>query len=298
MNFLDYIKYRFSNILKYNRSLIGSSALINARKNYHTIKNIRQAELKVFSQYGEDGIIDYILSKLNINAKISFVEIGTGDYEEANTRYLCETRPCQGYLIDLDKKINFITKRNFYWQNDLKIINKKISVENINNLLPKKYLEDLDLFSLDIDGLDYWILDTLDLSSTKIVILEYNSIFGHDKEVTVPNIQNFDRSNYSKFYFGASLKALINIMKAKNFYFIGANKACCNAFFINFKYQNLFSNIMVDDLSIYTDFSFREIIPNSNKIFNYKKFAIQQILNLELFDLNQKKIRKISDLYK
>ena len=51
MIFFDYIKYRFSNILKYNRSLIGSGALINARKTYDRIKNIRQTELKIFSQY-------------------------------------------------------------------------------------------------------------------------------------------------------------------------------------------------------------------------------------------------------
>ena len=97
---INYLKYRIKNLLNFNKRQLGEIQIELSKKNYEKIKNIRDAELKIFSQYGEDGIINYLLTKLNLNNKIQFVEIGTGDYEEANTRFLCESRVCKGLLID------------------------------------------------------------------------------------------------------------------------------------------------------------------------------------------------------
>ena len=68
---------------------------------------------------------------------LRFVEIGTGDYEEANTRFIVETKPSTGLLIDYCKELKFVKQRNFYWQNQLYIENRKISPENINLILEK-----------------------------------------------------------------------------------------------------------------------------------------------------------------
>ena len=53
----------------------------------------------------------------------------------------------------------------------------------------------LDLFSLDIDGIDYWILEKMPQNFSKIAVLEYNPLFGAELEITVPNIDNFSRTN-------------------------------------------------------------------------------------------------------
>ena len=92
----------------------------------------------------------------------------------------------------------------------------------------------LDLFSLDIDGIDYWVMKELPDNLSKIIITEYNAIFGANFEVTVPNINNFDRTkyHYSNLCYGMSLRAIINLMKSKNYIFVGANKACNNAFLL------------------------------------------------------------------
>ena len=77
------------------------------------------------------------------------------DYEESNTRFLVETRPCTGLLIDVNTQINFIKKRNFYWKNDLYICTKKINPENICEILDEyDFTKKSDIFSIDIDGLD------------------------------------------------------------------------------------------------------------------------------------------------
>ena len=75
----------------------------------------------------------------------------------------------------------------------------------------------LDLFSLDIDGIDYWVMKELPDNLSKIIITEYNAIFGANFEVTVPNINNFDRTkyHYSNLCYGMSLRAIINLMKSK-----------------------------------------------------------------------------------
>ena len=66
---------------------IGSSHLALMRQNYQNIKNLDELDFKIYSQGGEDGIIDYLMHSLNIK-KPKFVELGTGDYWESNTRFL------------------------------------------------------------------------------------------------------------------------------------------------------------------------------------------------------------------
>ena len=56
----------------------------------------------------------------------------------------------------------------------------------------------------------------------------------------VPNLENFDKNeyHYSQLCFGASLRAIINLMKTKDFTFIGCNEIN-NAFFLNNDFKSL-----------------------------------------------------------
>ena len=179
----NYLIYKLSNILKHNRALIGNSYLKTARLNYDQISNLRSTEYKVFSQYGEDGIIDFILYMIGIENEISFIEIGVQSYEEANTRFLAETKKSRGLLIDLDDQINFVKQRNFYWQNDIYVANTEVTSKNINSILEKfNFINSFDFLSIDIDGLDYWVLKEIDISKSKLIVAEYNPIFGYEKK--------------------------------------------------------------------------------------------------------------------
>ena len=104
----------------------------------------------------------------------------------------------------------------------MNIIEKNINSENIEDIIKnKKIFSNLDLLSLDIDGIDYWVLEKLPKNFSKIAVLEFNPIFGSKFKVTVPNIKNFNRNNYhySNLCFGMSLVALVELMKKRIFIF-------------------------------------------------------------------------------
>ena len=97
----------------------------------------------------------------------------------------------------------------------------------------------MDIFSLDVDGIDYWLVEKISNNFSKIFISEYNAVFGDKFDISVPNISNFNRSNYhySTLCYGMSLRALIRIMKLKGYYFVGTNSLRNNAFFVNNEYS-------------------------------------------------------------
>ena len=76
------------------------------------------------------------------------------------------------------------------------------------------------------------------------LLKEYNAVFGENLEISVPNIDNFNRTNYhySNLCFGASLKAIVKLMKTKNYVFIGTNLTRVNAFLL----KNQLSKLNID----------------------------------------------------
>ena len=76
----------------------GQNILEIKRQRYKDYVSINQAEVKIFSQFGEDGIIDYLISKLELDF-VRFVEVGTSDYSESNTRFLYQNGNSEGLII-------------------------------------------------------------------------------------------------------------------------------------------------------------------------------------------------------
>jgi len=285
---------------------IGSSHFGLASKNYKDIKNINQVEYKVFSQNGEDGIIDFLLNQLNIqNPK--FLEIGVGNYKESNTRYIFMKNPTKGMIIDNVKNLKQEVSKNVkLWKGDLKIIEETVTSDNIFNILKiNNFQNNLDLFSLDIDGIDYWVMKELPDNLSKIVITEYNATFGANLEVTVPNINNFNRTkyHYSNLCYGMSLRAIINLMSSKNYTFVGANKACNNAFFINKSEVNKLNIDLPDtnNLEKYTQSNILESRSNSGSLtFLSDNKKLEEISECEIINLSDglEKRCLIKDLFR
>ena len=73
--------------------------------------NLDQYEAKAFSQFGEDGISKYIFDKIK-NDNYYFVEIGTQDGSECNTRYLRENLNWQGIQFDAKYENSLINLKN------------------------------------------------------------------------------------------------------------------------------------------------------------------------------------------
>ena len=288
------------------KALLGKNILINKRKNYSNIENINSTEEKIFSQNGEDGIIDYLLETLNIQDP-KFIEIGVEDYIESNTRLLYHIRNSNGLIIDSNIDEDQLSNNLDLWKGRIKVIKELISPNNINEIImDNNFDKNLDLFSIDIDGLDYWVIKELPANFSKICIAEYNPLFGSELEITVPNINNFDRTkyHYSNLCWGMSLKALIAVMNEKNFVFLGTNNLKNNAFFINEELKDSFKKIILNrDLNFdnYIDHKFRESRDRDGKLSylsrdeQIKKIANCYVVNVKK-NINEK--IKLSNLLK
>jgi len=105
---------------------IGKVQISLNRNRYDEVEDLIETEAKIFSQNGEDGIIDYLIHKLNVDNK-NFVEIGVGNYRESNTRFLYNRYHSKGLIIDyIDDMKNKVKKHVNFWKGDLRICKQKI----------------------------------------------------------------------------------------------------------------------------------------------------------------------------
>ena len=193
------------------------------------------AEFRTYSQFGEDGIIQFLVQRVPIEHDV-FVEFGVGDYREANTRFLLEHDNWRGLVIDGGTAhLEFLHSSELLWRHDLEARSEWVDRENIDSILRECGVEgDIGLLSIDLDGVDYWVLEAIEAVSPRIIIAEYNSTFGPDAAVTVPYDPRFIRADahWSGMYWGASLAALTRLAERKGYALVGGNAAGFNAFFV------------------------------------------------------------------
>lgn len=196
---------------------------------------IRDAEFQVFSQWGEDGIIQHLIRHVPIGRK-AFVEFGVEGYDEANTRFLLLKDDWAGLVMDGDPgQIAKIRTSRAYWLHDLKAETAFVTRQNINDLLRRHGMAgEIGLLSIDIDGVDWHIWEAIDAASPGIVVVEYNHLFGPTRAVTVPYRPDFDRTkaHHSICYYGSSLAAWQKLADRKGYDLVGCGSAGLNAFFV------------------------------------------------------------------
>ncbi|MGZ6315219.1 MAG: hypothetical protein ACXWNI_06290 [Candidatus Limnocylindrales bacterium] len=210
------------------------------RRESRTVKSgryesISDAEFRVFSQFGEDGIVQYLIGKVPIENDV-FIEFGVEDYSESNTRFLLCNDNWRGLILDGGTShIDFIRSRDLGWRHTIDARSIFITRDNINKTIAGAGISgDIGILSIDIDGNDYWVLEAIDVVSPRILIAEYNSTFGPDATVSVPYDPEFHRTaaHHSNLYFGASLAALCLAAGRKGLAFVGSTSAGNNAFFV------------------------------------------------------------------
>lgn len=208
------------------------SEIVSSKKR---IDSLNEVEFKIFSEWGDDGIIQWLIGNLEIPNK-TFVEFGVEDYRESNTRFLMMNNNWSGLVMDGSKlNIAKITNSEYFWRYSLLAKNVFVDADNINGLLSSSGLNrEVGVLHIDLDGNDYWIWKEIEVISPILVILEYNSVFGSDRSITVPYDKNFNRTNYhhGNLYFGASLRALHYLSEIKGYSFIGCNSAGNNSYFV------------------------------------------------------------------
>ena len=203
-------------------------------------------EHQTFSQNGEDGIISEIFNRLGI-LKGEFIEIGTGDGSENNTRLLLELG-WKGTWIDGNPKciktINndlgrYISSKNL----DVRL--NIVDPVNVNSILKEYNISpDIDLLSLDLDLTTHLVWEALSYITPKVLVIEYNGFFPKNTlwQANFKANESWDGS----INMGASLSRIINISEDKNYKFIGTELSGTNAFFIHKSLENHFSDFLND----------------------------------------------------
>ena len=221
----------------YYRSLLGTGRL----------PTLDEVGFKVLSQADEDGILLYIFllyifALIGAPTKTS-VELCAGSGIECNTSNLFIHHGWSGLLIDGDRQM-VRDGQDFYRRNrhtcvyPPTFVHSWITRDNVNQVLVDSgFAGEIDLLSLDMDGVDYWIWDAMTEIRPRVVVLEYQDILGPDRAVTVPYADDFnawvhpttrDMPNFC----GASLSAFVKLGRRKGYRLVGCNRYGYNAFFV------------------------------------------------------------------
>lgn len=209
--------------------------LANTFRKDHILESINEAEFKVFSQFGDDGIIQYLIKYLDISDSY-FIEFGVENYSESLTRFLLINNNWSGLIMDGSvENIEYIKRDYIYTLHQLTAIHAFVDAENINSILQSEKLpSQIGLLHIDIDGNDYWVWKSINVIRPIIVVIEYNSVLGNERAITVPYKPDFRRTiaHYSNLYYGASLVALCILADKKGYNFIGCSSSGNNAYFV------------------------------------------------------------------
>lgn len=199
---------------------------------YQNPKKLNRYEYQVFSQNGEDGIIEEIFKRIGTKNKF-FVEFGAANGLWNNTSNLL-VKNWQGLWIEGDKKCIGEIKTKFGSLIEAKKLTIKqefVTPENVEKLFKASRLpQDFDLLSIDIDGNDYWVWQAIKTFKPRVITIEYNSLFRPEtKWVMKHNPKHI--WNYT-CYAGASLKSLEILGEQKGYKLVGCDFLGVNAFFV------------------------------------------------------------------
>jgi hypothetical protein len=199
------------------------------------LDTLADAEFRVFSQWGEDGIIEWLVQNIP-DVPTSLVEFGVQTFREANTRFLVQNRNWRALVMDGDASYgDALRMSSFYWMHDVTFVAAFITADNITKLIHGNgFGGKIGILSIDIDGNDYWVWDAIEGVNAALIICECNPIFGDVHPVTIPYAQDFTRfeGHHSGLYFGASIEALKTLGARKGYQFLGTNSNGINAFFV------------------------------------------------------------------
>lgn len=235
VQFLGRLKYLLDRET-HDQKLLALGTLLSNQQWSMQSSNINDYEFKIFSEWGDDGIIQYLIKHVPIQNK-TFIEFGVENYLESNTRFLMMNNNWSGFVMDgSEQNMKSLKNRSWFFRYDLRCRSAWIDKDNINDLLKDSKFSNLGLLHIDLDGNDYFILEAIDFSvfNPAILIMEYNSVFGNQRAITVPYQRDFQRTSkhYSNLYFGASLAALNFVAEKKGYSLIGCNLAGNNGYFL------------------------------------------------------------------
>jgi len=204
-------------------------------KQMHTQADLGSFKKNIYSQFGEDGVIEEILKRISSSASTNgwCVEFGAWDgIHLSNTCNLIRNKNYKAVLIEGDKDKHEQLKTNIP-QDDVWKFCRFVTFEGedtLDGILSTTPIpEDFDFLSIDIDGCDYYIFDSLTQYRPKIICIEFNP--------TIPNEVEFVQPKDFRTKQGASAKSIIKLGNKKNYSLVAVTE--CNVFMVRKDYQEI-----------------------------------------------------------
>jgi hypothetical protein len=224
---------RIASIDKQNQILLGLryAELLRSRA---PLPALIDTEFSSFSQNGEDGVLLYILSLIGMGGR-RCVEICAADGIQCNSANLIINHGFSALLIDgRERKVQ--EGREFYAEcpetdgRPPTFVHSWVTRQNVVALVEEHgFAGEIDVLSLDLDGVDFWIWEALNCVKPRVVVVEYHAGWWPEDAVSVPYADNFQRDGR---YRGASLAAFVGLARRKGYRLVGAERRQLNAFFV------------------------------------------------------------------
>lgn len=213
--------------------------------------DLASAEKKVFSQFGEDGVIEKIFEIIEPTSKF-VVEFGALDgVTGCNARNLIVNRGWSAFLIEGNAGAAGMMKQAYKDNPKVKALEAWVFPGNIEVLFEDNDVpEDLDLLVIDIDSNDYYVWKAIHDFRPKVVLLEANPHFPPPEKgvIKFDPMYHFDGS----YYYGASAQSLYELAKKKGYELVHHVSGGNNLFFVR---EDYFDRFGIEDNSpekIYT----------------------------------------------
>lgn len=142
--------------------------------------NLAPLKKNIYSQNGEDGVLEELLSKLNIQNGFA-VEFGAWDgILYSNTFHLIRAKRWKGLYIEGDEeRFQDLKKNEMVQAGAIKAVNAFIQPQGPHSLeailTAHSVSKDFDILSIDIDGIDLYVWRSLESFKPKVVVIEINS---------------------------------------------------------------------------------------------------------------------------
>ena len=192
-------------------------------------QGLEARRFRLRSQNEEDGIVLALFEEAGVVTR-RFVEIGSGG-SGGNSAVLAYELGWSGLMVDASNAAVRAATQTFGFNRGVTVLKKRVSPATVNRLLEKTgFAGEVDFMSIDIDSIDYWLLDAIEVTQARVLVMEYNAHFGPDRTVTIPNTGR--PSGAPKAYLGASLSALDKCSRRKGYRLVLCEDAGINAFFV------------------------------------------------------------------
>lgn len=185
-------------------------------------------ELSVFSQNGEDGVIAEILRRTGTDGGF-FVEFGAA-VTESNCLLLADVAGWAGLFMDGDADAIAALRSRYLGSENVAVRQAKVTPANVEALFAEGSVpRELDVLSIDIDGLDYHVWEALERYRPRLVVIEYNGAIAPQRRLVQPaDVEVWDGSDF----FGASIGALDLLAGRKGYRLVYTELSATNAFFV------------------------------------------------------------------